>query len=373
MTDLTTPLSVRAYLHKELEALGNFEDCALLDHPDYANIGDHLIWLGTLFYLIDVLQTKIKYAASVTRFSAQAMEKNISPDAPILLQGGGNMGDLWPIFQDFREKIATQYPNRRIIILPQTIYFKNPENLKKAAKAFNSHPNLTLFVRDDTSYAIAQENFHKCRILKAPDMAFHLVGMPDLNFQLPYKKNFLYHCRSDHEPFPISAMNLPNVVQSDWISYKWVNRENIQDLKAWYWKIPGIIRLYREGWQRGLTRPSEWLARQEWQKSNPNLEKLNSVYNPSIHHKSWMYMHAGIYQLKPHRLIITNRTHGHITCMILGIPHVFAPGSYFKNEAFYKAWTHQIPFCKWVTEASQVKPAVEELLEKFPNHFSNYQ
>uniref|UniRef100_A0ACD5GYL6 Polysaccharide pyruvyl transferase family protein n=1 Tax=Desertifilum tharense IPPAS B-1220 TaxID=1781255 RepID=A0ACD5GYL6_9CYAN len=100
------------------------------------------------------------------------------------------MGDLWPIFQDFREKIATQYPNRRIIILPQTIYFKNPENLKKAAKAFNSHPDLTLFVRDDTSYAIAQENFHKCRILKAPDMAFHLVGMPDLNFQLPYKKTF---------------------------------------------------------------------------------------------------------------------------------------------------------------------------------------
>uniref|UniRef100_A0ACD5H6I9 Uncharacterized protein n=1 Tax=Desertifilum tharense IPPAS B-1220 TaxID=1781255 RepID=A0ACD5H6I9_9CYAN len=124
MTDLTTPLSVRAYLHKELEALGSFEDCALLDHPDYANIGDHLIWLGTLFYLIDVLQTKIKYAASVTRFSAQAMEKNISPDAPILLQGAEIWGIFGLFFKTFEKKLRLSIP------IDELLFYLKPFTLK---------------------------------------------------------------------------------------------------------------------------------------------------------------------------------------------------------------------------------------------------
>jgi pyruvyl transferase EpsO len=61
----STPEKLTELLHKALGKLGTFEQCALLDYPDHGNIGDHLIWLGEVFYLTDVLKTKINYAASV--------------------------------------------------------------------------------------------------------------------------------------------------------------------------------------------------------------------------------------------------------------------------------------------------------------------
>jgi len=37
-------------------------------YPDHFNIGDHLIWLGNIFFT-DILKTKINYAASSKDFS----------------------------------------------------------------------------------------------------------------------------------------------------------------------------------------------------------------------------------------------------------------------------------------------------------------
>ena len=172
-----TPQSIKEELYKALGQLDTFESCALLNYPDYLNLGDHLIWLGTVMYLTDVLKTKINYASSIADFSPTVMEEKIGK-APILLQGGGNLGDLWRVDQQFREQIIAKYQDRPIVILPQSIFFSKLENLQKTAAIFNSHPNLTIFVRDDRSYQIAHESFHKCRVIKSPDMACQLVDFP---------------------------------------------------------------------------------------------------------------------------------------------------------------------------------------------------
>jgi exopolysaccharide biosynthesis predicted pyruvyltransferase EpsI len=359
MSHFSTPEQVKDHLHKALEPLGAFDQCALLDYPDYLNIGDHLIWLGTVFYLTDILKTQIKYAASVKSFSEVVMEEKIGK-SPILFQGGGNLGDLWPQLQEFRERVISKYQDRPIIILPQTIFFKNPDNLKKAADIFNSHPNLTLFARENYSYEIAINNFSNCRVLKAPDMAFNLVNMPGLNWKIKQKEATLYHCRRDYQPFSVDEINLPNIVVEDWISYQWMYREAE---KAWYWNLPGAVRLYREGWQRGLGTPQEWISRQGWQNLHPYTSSFKTLYDPALYRKSWNLMHSGIYQLKQYPFIITNRMHGHVLCLILGIPHVFLPGSYHKNQSFYETWTHDIPFCTRATEASEVAMAAQRLLK----------
>jgi len=76
-------------------------------------------------------------------------------------------------------------------------------------------------------------------------------------------------------------------------------------------------------------------------------------------------MHYGVYQFKQHKLVITNRLHGHILCVLMGIPHVVIPNSYHKITSFYETWTHQVPFCKLVTNQSQIKAAAEELLNTY--------
>lgn len=360
----TTPADLQQQLHQALSHLGSLPECVLLDYPDYLNIGDHLIWLGTIFYLTDVSATKIKYIASINSFSAAEMDKNLG-DAPILLQGGGNLGDSWQRHQKFREHIINKYRDRPIFILPQSIYFSQPAALQQAAQIFNSHPNLTIFVRDNYSHQIAQQAFHQCRIIKAPDMALQMVGMPGLTTKTSNKKSLLYHCREDSElnpAFSPQQINLPNLTIQDWISYQWIYREKLGDRPEWYWRLPGIIRLIREGWQRGFAHPQAWISRQQWQHWHPYNFKLNSLAHSTWHQKSWSLMHSGIYQFQQYHLVITNRLHGHITCLLLGIPHIFLPNSYHKNEYFYQTWTAEIPFCGFVNDPTQIKVAIEKLL-----------
>lgn len=360
------PEKIQQSLHKALENLGTIEQCALLNYPNYINLGDHLIWLGTLFYLTDVLQTKINYAASTKDFSGVMMEKQIGK-APILLHGGGNLGDLWYGHQKFREHIISKYRDQPIIILPQSIYFNNLDKLKRATKIFNSHPNLTLFVRDNYSYEVARKNFCNCQVIKAPDMAFQMVKMPIFSVNCKSKKSILYLCREDselNEDFSPTSIEIPNLVVEDWVSYKckWLlgNPDSI-------W-IQGMAQLYREGWQRSMATPTEWLSRQIWQRSHPYNTKFNTFYNPSMHRRSLSFMHSAIYQLKQYSLIITNRLHGHILCILLGIPHIFLPNSYHKNEAFYETWTKEISFCRFVKEASQLQEAIQELYSFYSSH-----
>ncbi|MEH2182926.1 hypothetical protein [Nostoc sp.] len=42
------PEQLKELLHKSLEKLETFQECALLDYLDYPNIGDRLIELGTV-------------------------------------------------------------------------------------------------------------------------------------------------------------------------------------------------------------------------------------------------------------------------------------------------------------------------------------
>jgi pyruvyl transferase EpsO len=363
----STPEQVKELLHKAIGKLETVEQCALLDYPDHPNIGDHLIWLGEIFYLNDVLKTQINYAASVESFSASEMEKQVGK-APIFLHGGGNLGDLWPNFQKFREQIISQYRDRPVIILPQSIYFADKDKLKESAKVFNSHPNLTLFVRDNYSYELAIQYFSNCQVIKSPDMAFQMVNMPDLSSNYAQKHTILYHCRKDEELNPTLSsisIDLPNLVVEDWASYKYYSEYSQNIPKTWFNQRLARIS---EGWQKGTVIPNEWISRQIWKSFHPWASKFNTIYNPSLHRSSWNLMHHGVYQFKQHRLIITNRLHGHILCVLLDIPHVFLPNSYYKNEGFYESWTHSIPFCRFVKDASQIEFAAQELLELFSNN-----
>ncbi|MBD1809594.1 polysaccharide pyruvyl transferase family protein [Microcoleus sp. FACHB-SPT15] len=363
MTSHSETEKIKASLHKSLEILEAFENCVLLDYPAHPNIGDHLIWLGEIFYLTNVLKTKISYAASTKDFSDLEMQKRLGK-SPIVFHGGGNLGDLYGGSQKFRERIIEQHKDRPIIILPQSIYFADQVNLVEAARSFNSHPNLTLFVRDNYSYEIAQQYFDNCQIIKAPDMAFHMVNLPLVSFSRVPNKSILYHCRQDPESnqlFSPESMNLSDLIVEDWTSYIYQNQ--------YYKKIPKPWRLSRtlEGLRQGTVIPKEWMFRQKWIYYSSHSRAFNTMHNPSLHYQSLRYMHNGVYQFQQYRLIITNRLHGHILCTLMKIPHVFLPNSYYKNEEFYKAWTYSVPFCRFVKNPSQVSSAVQELLNSFPS------
>ena len=96
-------------------------DYAYLELPYYENIGDTLIWDGTLRFL-EQFPFKCLYTASSRTF----VYRELPESAIILLQGGGNFGDLWAEPHQFRKKVIELYPRNRVIVLPQTVWYENP-------------------------------------------------------------------------------------------------------------------------------------------------------------------------------------------------------------------------------------------------------
>jgi pyruvyl transferase EpsO len=68
-------------------------------------------------------------------------------------------------------------------------------------------------------------------------------------------------------------------------------------------------------------------------------------------------LHRGIRMLSSGSQVITDRLHGHILSLLLGIPHVALDNSYGKIAAYFRSWTHATgPGCSSPTPARRPRP-----------------
>lgn len=305
--------ALQQHLFIALRPLEAHREYTLLGYPDHPNIGDHIIWLGTLQYLS--LTARARLLATPLA------------NTPILLAGGGNLGDIWPAEEQFRQSIIQRYPDRPVFILPQTIHFQDESNARAAATVYNAHPDLTLYVRDRVSLAIAETWFPKVRLHLAPDMAFALHPLPKLPHPPPQSPGILFHCRDDKEFRATALPPLPGLVAEEWSSY---------------------------GRHWGLRR---WRSRRSWMALYP------AAFQPHegqpLHRRSWAMLHDGAYQLARYPRFITNRLHGHILALLMDIPHILLPGNYHKIEAFSAAWTASIPPGRFCADGSHITAALD--------------
>lgn len=160
--------SLKSTIKDSLEPLID-SDCILTDLPYHGNIGDILIWQGELDFLKEIHRSPNHQSSHYT-FSFPKLDKNII----ILLHGGGNFGDLYSASQDFRKKILKAYPENRIIMLPQSVWYNDSSLIEKDAVEFSRHSKLTLCARDIPSYNFLKDHFSSNNILLLPDMAFCL-------------------------------------------------------------------------------------------------------------------------------------------------------------------------------------------------------
>lgn len=145
----------------------------LVDYPLYNNVGDWLIYHGTLelFRLLDV---KIEKQYCLNDYE-WLLEQTLSPHIVILLHGGGNFGDIYPAHQTLRRQIITRFTENSIVMLPQSVFFQQPDAFDQDAVLFASHQNLTLFVRDIPSKALLLE-YPGLNVKLCPDLATLLLG-----------------------------------------------------------------------------------------------------------------------------------------------------------------------------------------------------
>jgi exopolysaccharide biosynthesis predicted pyruvyltransferase EpsI len=273
--------------------VGPGDHYALIDFPDHANVGDSAIWLGEIRMLRAITGRDPDYVASWDGFDLKAF-RAASPDGVLFLHGGGNLGDIWPHHQRFRERILSDVRDRRIIQLPQSIHFRAPDGVAPFAALVAAHPDFHLYVRDRPSLTIARRHWC-CPVDLAPDSAFALGRQqrtkPDCDI--------LMLMRTDDERVTHDTADLAD--GNDRVIVDWLD--------------DGELPLARSGDTRGDHYRALATARVE----------------------------RGLATLSRGRRIVTDRLHAHILAVLLDISHVALDNDYGKLSAYIDAWTADAP------------------------------
>lgn len=318
-TNHTHIQALRKIIYETLDPLIT-QDYCLLDTPNYKNIGDNLIWAGELAFL-KRLSFNMVYTANMylCNFS------KIPIESTILLQGGGNFGDLWRTSQEFRNKVVANCKNNKIIIFPQTVFYNDKTLLKKDAQLFAQHPHLTICARDHISYAILKQHFSHNNILLLPDMAFCLSLDKNLSEQETGKallmKRVDKELNTDIDIKNILSSNLNNTGRKihikDWPTY------NLGKQAARIDAISDTIQRKISERMIGMPVAGKLVDYRYGLKRRDNLHR---------------YIKMGIRFINEYDEIYTTRLHGYILSILLNKKVHIIDNSYGKNSSFFNTW-----------------------------------
>ena len=270
---------------------------ALLDFPDHANVGDSAIWLGECTMLRAITGREPDYVCTWHDFDEEALRR-ACPDGIVFLHGGGNLGDIWPHHQRLRETVLARMPDRRLVQLPQSIHFGDAAAAQRFGRLAAAHPDLTLYARDRPSLAIAQ-GCVGVRAMLAPDSAFALGTQP----------------RGAAE-----------------------------------WPLLALLRTDAERAADQGTPPAEATC-VDWLDDDGPLPEARSA-------QAAARVARGLRMLSCGERIVTDRLHGHILALLLGIPHVVLDNSYGKVGAYIDAWTAASPLVDRAASWREVSAAL---------------
>lgn len=166
-----------AWMIRKLEKSGQSVDF-LLGTPVHTNLGDHLIAMAERNLLDRFHYTRkiVEIPTEVYQIYKKRLRKIADKNSVIFINGGGWMGNLWPVEELLLQDMVGAFPGHKIIIFPQTVFYdkavKPYESLiVSARKLMEQNPRLYLFVRDRQSYEFAREQFNSENIYLCPDAA----------------------------------------------------------------------------------------------------------------------------------------------------------------------------------------------------------
>ncbi|WKS95139.1 polysaccharide pyruvyl transferase family protein [Riemerella columbina] len=286
------------------------QDFALIDIPDHDNIGDNLIWEGELYFLKNIPYKKY-YECSLKFFSADKIRTNTT----LLMHGGGNFGDIYPVVNEFRIRLIHQFKNNKIIILPQTLHYQSEDILLRDAQIINQHPDITICCRDKKSYDLALKYFHKATILLLPDMAF-CIDLDRFSTSNKGSKTLIMN-RKDNENIKLS-----------------IQLEQPYDILDWPTFNTSVEKRHKKlRFEHRLDRIAIFL------KKMPLFSFfIDDRYGIKDNHRKEKFIDMGIEFFSSYETIYTTRLHGMILAVLMGKHVVILDNNYGKLSSFYEEW-----------------------------------
>lgn len=303
-------LILKNKIWEELSVLIN-NDYVLWDCPYYSNIGDTLIWEGERTFLKELGYRCLGYASDIT-----CTFPKLPSNVIILLQGGGNFGDLWRRLQDFRLKVIRYYPHNRIVIFPQSVYYQDITLMQEDARVMAEHKDVTICVRDTDSYELIKNNF-KNPVLLVPDMAFYISSAIIARYKRNEGEKVLFLKRTDKEL--VSASYSIEEKESSVEIRDWPTIEKTPLFMVFLYKLLGLCSYLEK--LRMLKNALSWFT---------------NVYAVQLCRP--LLLKRGIGFISAYKFIYTTRLHVMILSILLGKECSFFDNSYGKNVALYNTW-----------------------------------
>ncbi len=321
------------------DALGGARDVALVNFPNHNNPGDSAIWLGTRRSLRR-LGVRVRYQCAWCTYSPEALRRAL-PSGPVLVNGGGNFGDLYAGQQGLRERLLAELVDRPIIQLPQSIHFRDPANAERMRRLIASHGGVTLMVREETSERIARRMFD-ASVRLVPDMALALRRLDVTRGRPGADVLWLHRVEGDPEYVDHGVRFGPAAREVEWLHGQ-------DDEPAWLRRHAVARRVNDRLVDRCRSRPG-W-ARRAWRPLAATFVPLGEGY-----------VRRGMAIMAGGRVLVTDKLHGHLLALLAGIPHVVLDNSYGKVSGIYRTWTRSSSLTHWADDGDEAERLVSGLL-----------
>lgn len=161
--NIAGPLRNRALTAEMLKRLRAHQDsrdrtAVLIATPIHGNLGDQAIVLSQREFLADKFPEFSVF--EISRFQYEIAREQIAelvrPCDLVVIDGGGNVGTLWPEENDKMNDIVRRFAHAPVVVFPQTAYFSDDEEGRACervtAEAYAANPRLVFFSRDKATY-----------------------------------------------------------------------------------------------------------------------------------------------------------------------------------------------------------------------------
>lgn len=294
---------------------------------DYGNIGDLAISSAQEKFIKENLTDYEVFPVPIskTRIWLDSIKKQVNSEDIITIIGGGNMGSLYPDIEDLRQLVIRSFPYNKIVCFPQTLDWDESKSsnkaLKKIVKTYSAHSDIHIFARESITYRKLEEIFSG-----QPNVKIGFV--PDIVMSASAKK---LGVESSSKPAGVLTC---------------LRNDKECGLKAEHYAI-----LDRVIGDTGLT-----ITKTDTHAGGSGLSKAEC--NKLLSNKIQQFAEA--------QLVITDRLHGMILCMLAGTPCLVLPNSNHKIRQTYLDWLKDHPRLIFVEleNFTQISKYIDQLLSQ---------
>lgn len=172
--------------------------------PAYNNLGDLAqgmcirMWLKKHYPKKNVIEIQTDALVN-THFSLLGKLKKVyRPDDVIIFQSGYTTTDLGGYADEMHRAVMGILPEAKILMMPQTIFFRNMDNKKQTSIIYNSMRKMLFLARDKVSYDMALTMFPDIQVRIFPDIVTTLIGNRTYEY---IRDGILFCCRNDGEKY----------------------------------------------------------------------------------------------------------------------------------------------------------------------------